>query len=235
MCRRWKVGVTMTQKKEMPARSGNYEASTNPNKQLHNSATSWKKQVKLFDVTEIVERIRRHETSTGQKWPGQRAFGDPAFTRYPRLAAEIEASQKFLWCPADHAAITEEVLADVLESGEALSFQEAARLCRFFECGFEYLFGSWEIPVVDTRTHKGVKAMYRLYKALEHCIKVFDPENRLEDPFCRSDFHEAVAEFERMNHREVVTYARFRKAMQNIESVEWCMSAPTVRGREVAL
>ena len=49
--------MTMMQKKEMPARSGNYEASTAINEQLHNSSTSWKKQGEVRYKT--VERAGR--------------------------------------------------------------------------------------------------------------------------------------------------------------------------------
>lgn len=51
--------MTMTQKKEMPARSGNYEASTNPKDQLHNSATGGEMQALCGKISdELYSKVR---------------------------------------------------------------------------------------------------------------------------------------------------------------------------------
>lgn len=51
--------MTMTQKKEMPARSGNYEASTAINEQLHNSATGSEMQALCGKISdELYSKVR---------------------------------------------------------------------------------------------------------------------------------------------------------------------------------
>lgn len=91
-------------------------------------------------VQDIVELIRWHEVSAGQKWPGKKWLGDPVVCRYPNLAAEILENRYYLWCPAEHANITKELMADVLESGEGLNAGEAFGLCGLFGASAEYLF-----------------------------------------------------------------------------------------------
>lgn len=49
----------MTQKKEMPARSGNYEASTNPKDQLHNTAADSEMQALCGKISdELYSKVR---------------------------------------------------------------------------------------------------------------------------------------------------------------------------------
>lgn len=91
-------------------------------------------------VQSIVEKIRRHETSTGQKWCGTKKMYDTAVCRYPNLAAEILARRHFLWYPAEVMNITTEVLADILENGEDLYSSEAISICDHWNLSPDYLF-----------------------------------------------------------------------------------------------
>ena len=94
--------------------------------------------------------IRRHN---GQWWPGKPLDAD-AVTRYPNVVAEIGASGMWLWCPAEHANVSPEVLAAALEDNEELSFLEVRGLARLYGCTIAYLTAP-ELAVVDPTANKG--------------------------------------------------------------------------------
>lgn len=94
--------------------------------------------------------IRRHN---GQWWPGKPLDAD-AVTRYPNVVAEIGASGMWLWCPAEHANVSPEVLAAALEDNEELSFLEVRGLARLYGCKIAYLTAP-ELAVVDPTANKG--------------------------------------------------------------------------------
>ena len=100
----------------------------------------WVNSVESTTISIIVNFIRKHEMSTGQKWPGTGRLFEPVKCRYPNLAAEIAAHGYFLWCPANHANVSKKIMAAVLEDGETLTFNEVMGLARLFEIAdLEYL------------------------------------------------------------------------------------------------
>ncbi len=76
-------------------------------------------------------RTVRYRNIQGGDWPGK-PLNAPAVTLYPNILAEIEASGYSLWCPSDHAEVSKEIMAAVMEDGEELSIQELLGLCRLY-------------------------------------------------------------------------------------------------------
>lgn len=94
--------------------------------------------------------IRRHN---GHHWPGKSLYAD-FVTRYPNVVAEIGASGMWLWCPAEHANVSPEVLAAALEDNEELNFSEVRGLANLYRCKIAYLTAP-VLSVVDPTTNKG--------------------------------------------------------------------------------
>ena len=109
-------------------------------KDLYSYNTINYQSCKEITVQYIVDKIRQHETCTGQKWLGTKKSGDAIECRYPNLAAEILARKHFLWYPASIMNVTEELLCDVLESGEDLNLDESQSICELWGLSFDYLF-----------------------------------------------------------------------------------------------
>lgn len=112
---------------------------------------------KEITVQYIVDKIRQHETCTGQKWLGTKKPGDAIECRYPNLAAEILARKHFLWYPASIMNVTEELLCDVLESGEDLTLCEAKSICNAWNLSFDYLF-SKTLTMIQTNDGEYITA-----------------------------------------------------------------------------
>ena len=110
--------------------------------------------------------IRRHN---GYHWPGK-SLDANAITRYPNIVAEICASGMWLWCPAEHANVSPEVLAAALEDNEELSLLEVRGLARLYGCTIAYLTAP-ELAVVDPTVNKGK----RRRRVLEDMAKQVGP------------------------------------------------------------
>lgn len=100
----------------------------------------------------IIRLLRERETAGNGAWPGEGK--EKPVTHYPNLAAEILAAQYSLCCPAEHANITEGLLADVLEAGAKLHFNETIRLAKLFGCNPDYLAAP-VLQIVDPKRRRG--------------------------------------------------------------------------------
>ena len=140
--------------------------------------------------------IRRH---SGQWWPGKPLDAD-AVTRYPNVVAEIGASGMWLWCPAEHANVSPEVLAAALEDNEELSFLEVRGLARLYGCTIAYLTAP-ELAVVDPTVNKGK----RRRRVLEDMAKQVGPLKH--EQFRVENLLGA------MGRGDIVTYAVYRQTI----------------------
>ncbi len=112
---------------------------------------------KTLTVRYIVDKIRQHETCTGQKWLGTKKPRGAIECRYPNLAAEILARKHFLWYPASIMNVTEKLLSDVLENGEDLTLCEAKSICNAWNLSFDYLF-SKTLTMIQTNDGEYITA-----------------------------------------------------------------------------
>ncbi len=97
--------------------------------------------------------IRAQRNHDGYNWPGK-PLNAPAVTLYPNIVAEIEASGMYLWCPAQHAGVSKEIMAAVMEDGEDMTLSELSGLCRLYGCKASYLSAP-TLQVVDPATGRG--------------------------------------------------------------------------------
>lgn len=130
---------------------------------------------------DIVEYLRRHETVPREQahWPG-RPIGSSARSLYPNLAAEYMCSGYHLWVLADHANVSKEIIAAVIEDDEELELHELYSLSRLFECSMEYLL-SPRLSVLDPNTHRDVFARYKLMQLVERAGEI--PDKDFRKPF----------------------------------------------------
>lgn len=151
----------------------------------------------------MVEYLRRWHILAGYGWPGK-AKGAAAVSRYPNIAAELQAGG-WLETLAEFARVSPAIMAAVIEDGEELSRMELERLaCRLGrECGY---LGDTTLTLVDPDTNRG-KARRRT----------------LRDGLCRFggllgkwDARQARAVLGDLEAGQAVTYARWRRAMDDL-------------------
>ncbi len=149
----------------------------------------------------MIRYVRRLNIECGGGWPGK-SVNDPAITRYPNILAEITARSGYLWNPANHAGVSEAVLAAVLEDGEELALGEMIGLCRLYACCFSYLSAP-VLQMVDPATNKG---RYRLRQLSDLLAQV----NSLE----ANHLWEIKSTQDALEHGNPVTYAAWRCGVQ---------------------
>lgn len=98
-------------------------------------------------------RSVREWNSRYDRWPGN-PLNAPAVTIFPNILAEIDASGMSLWCPAEHANVSQEVMAAVLEDGEELTIGEMLGLCRLYMRDLEYMADA-TLWLIDPATDEG--------------------------------------------------------------------------------
>lgn len=86
----------------------------------------------------MIRRVSWKNIQGGYGWPGK-PVDALAVTRYPNILAEIEAYTGWLHIPAEFAAVSQEVMAAVVEDGEELSSVELFGLCRLYGRKLAYL------------------------------------------------------------------------------------------------
>jgi len=156
--------------------------------------------------------MRERNTRGGWHWPEKPSA---AATRYPNVAAEIDASGQWLWCPADHAGACKDILAAVLEDNEELSAAEMLGLARLYRAGFEYL-ASPKLQLIDPATRNGKIRRWQLQERFAHAEGL--------DKYEISDVQYVLT---MMELGAPITYAAWRQACQTIEDAR--MSKPTRR------
>lgn len=165
---------------------------------------------------DIVDCLRQHETSRteNEQWPG-RPIGSPARSLYPNLAAEYMCSGYHLWVLAEHANVSKEIIAAVIEDGEPLELHELYSLSLLFECSMEYLI-SPRPSVLDLNTHQGALARLVLLQLIERAGEI--PDTYYRKPFLSS----VVALLKR---REPIYLAAYNHATSDliriIQKQEW--------------
>jgi len=167
----------------------------------------------------MIRTLRYRNTIGGYNWPARDAA---AVTRYPNVAAEIAAFSGHLWCPAQHAGVSKEILAAVLEDNEELTATEMLRLKRLFRCKFEYL-SSHVLQLIDPATNKG-KAKRRQLAAMYDCAQ------GLDEPDC----WRVERVLEDLRSGRLVTYAAWRQAYQTLQDAGDRASRPSPRTARMA-
>lgn len=180
------------------------------------------------DTEKIIRLLRDHEVSTGQKWPGD--WVEHPMTLYPNLAAEILAARYYLLTPADHAMVTEGLLADVLEKGKELHILEVARLANLLGCRASYLLAP-VLQIVDPTTNKGRAKRKALLNCMEDFWIDFGPSGVLAGYFHQRQVGYAETITSRLLDGQPVTYAGYRRSLINLQDMRYFLSARYKRGR----
>ena len=129
---------------------------------------------KEFTYRRIVDFLRRRHIAGGYDWPGK-PVGSKAATLYPNIAAELEASGSWLCTMAEFAGVSTEIMAAVLEDGEALSITEKYSLARRWEGrGPGYLTAA-TLQIVDPGTNKGKRRRRELNDLMAEAAALPDP------------------------------------------------------------
>ena len=122
-----------------------------------------------MNYQELVDNIRKRTNFfarvNGGGWPGH---DGPAKSRYPNLAAELDALEWDIITPSETANISREVLAGVLEDGDMLSRRELFLIADRMNVSYSYLH-SPVLSFVDPSTNKGKYRISILRKELEDC------------------------------------------------------------------
>lgn len=103
-----------------------------------------------------------------------------------------------MWCPAEHAGVTREIMAAVLEDNERIAFPEVQGLAHLFGRKAGFLLAP-TLQVVDPATNKGKARRRRLLDL---------PEG--SDWRCR-------ATREALSRGEAVTYSAWRRAIEDTQ------------------
>jgi len=153
-------------------------------------------------IQSMARRVR-YRNIQGGGWPGK-PINAPAVTRFPNILAEIEASGMWLWCPAQHARVSKEIMAAVLEDNEDLTLGELRGLCRLYGREVPYMIAK-TLQMIDPATNKGKRRLWDLLELMEQTaglevIDIWNVERVRHD----------------MERGEPVTYAAWRQACQNL-------------------
>ncbi len=163
----------------------------------------------------------RYANIQDRGWPGKPLHA-PAATRYPNVLAEIDASGMYLWAPAQHAGISEGVLAAVLEDNEDLTLNGLCGLCGLYKRRMSYMVAR-TLQVIDPATKKG-KARQR---ALADLLKQADGTGIWR--------RAGESVLSRLDRGEPVTYAAYRQAMDALkDAIYWQSEEGKAAGKEAA-
>lgn len=128
-----------------------------------------------------------------------------AASLYPNIAAEMEASRNSAATVNDHARISGDILAAVLEDREPLAAIELYRLSRLWQCSWEYL-GADTLQIVDPTTNKGKFRRRQLRDLMADAVGVQHYEKHLAERTLAA-----------LEAGKTITYAQWRSAMDILE------------------
>lgn len=220
--------MNRTTKKTRPGTAATVQSASN---QVHLDSTLTEAKRQALAVEDIIRQLREREVAGGGDWLG--SVSEPPRTRYPNLAAEILAARYFLCHPAGAAGITEGLLTDVLTAGAELRWEEAVRLADLFECKMGYLFAP-TLQIVDTTRRKGWLRAIEVYEAVVTFHEDFDLKESPRDLFFQNLVRQADCVAWRFVNGQIVTYAEYRRALNNLRYVRRELSKPAPRGRKAA-
>lgn len=127
-----------------------------------------------FSYQRLIDYLRQRNIKGGYGWPG-RSCGSPAVSRYPNIAAELVASDKWLYLMAEFANVSVEIMVAVLEDGEELSDIEKYSLSRRWEGRGPGYLTSFKPQMVDPGTKKGKRRRRELNDLMEETANLPDP------------------------------------------------------------
>ena len=119
-----------------------------------------------MNYQDIVSAIRCHEDILARwtgGWPGHNGAAN---SKYPNLAAELNAREFELSEFSETARVSREVMAGVIEGGEALTFEEMLRIAYHIGRSDSYLF-SPVLSLVNANTRKGKIRTRKLESLIE--------------------------------------------------------------------
>lgn len=171
-----------------------------------------------------------HNVYPKKPWNTSRPVED-AKTLYPNLCAELLNARPSFDSFCEHANITPEILVSIIEDGEPMTRQEIRGLARLLDCTYSYL-ESPVLGVVDPSTHKGKVRWLKLQQLVEK-LDLKAPEfyhSELEKEKDAIDMHGLILNhylrgcavripslFEALSTNGVVTYAGYRRAINDAE------------------
>lgn len=164
----------------------------------------------------MIRRVRWKNIQGGYGWPGKHVNA-PAVTRYPNILAEIEAYTGWLHIPAEFAAVSQEVMAAVVEDGEELSVVELFGLCRLYGRKLAYIKAP-TLQMVDPSTNKG---KYRLRQLSDLLAQV--------DSLPSYPLWKIVQARDTLERGEPVTYSAWRRGCDELREEIERRNRPAIR------
>ncbi len=147
--------------------------------------------------------IRYQRFRNAYDWPGK-AMNAPAVTRYPNIVAELEVSGMYLWCPAEHAGVSKEIMTAVMEDAEELTVLELFGRCSLYGCKKPYISAP-AFQMVNPTTNKGKARRRVVADLLEQTDGLDCLRWRVENVFSAT------------NSGKTVTYASWRRAVGELQ------------------
>lgn len=218
--------MNQTTKKTRPETAATVQSASN---QVHLDSTLTEAERQALAVENIIRQLQERKVVAGGDWSG--SISEPPRTLYPNLAAEILAAKYFLRHPTGAAGITEGLLTDVLTAGAELRWGEAVRLAQLLGCKMDYLFAS-TLQIVDTTRRKGWLRAIEVYEAVDAFHGDFDLKELPQDFFCQNLVRQADCVAWRFVNGQPVTYAEYRRSLNNLRYVRRELSKPVPCGRE---
>lgn len=164
--------------------------------------------------------LRRRRES--EPWPGKDVT-DRAESLYPNVAAEIIASNYSMAAVQDHAHISYEIIAAVVEDREPLSIREKWSMARLWQCNPRYLFAD-TLQVIDPHSKKGKRRLRELTDAMK-LVESLD--------YFRKHHVESVRRM--LEGGKMITYAHYRCAMMELQYAVCELQESDVRKTRTAL
>lgn len=164
----------------------------------------------------MIRRVRWKNIQGGFGWPGKPVDAS-AVTHYPNILAEIEAYTGWLHIPAEFAAVSQEVMAAVVEDGEELSVVELFGVCRLYGRKLAYIKAP-TLQMVDPSTNKG---KYRLRQLSDLLSQV--------DSLPSGHLWKIVQTRDTLERGEPVTYSAWRRGCDELQEEIERRNRPAIR------
>ncbi|MEA4846997.1 MAG: hypothetical protein VB106_07180 [Clostridiaceae bacterium] len=158
----------------------------------------------------IMGWLQRRERMGGYSW-AKPYWGRPAYSKYPNIAAELQAFRVWVANLADVAHVSDEIMAAVINGGESLSPVEIMRICTYLGTSFDYI-SSPVISLLNPNTRKGKLQCKELFDAISKADVVCGRE---ED----ANRNRISVTCEKLKHGVNITWAEYRWALFTVQNI----------------
>ena len=152
----------------------------------------------------MIRKQHRRYAEKGKKWPGKVEV-DRAFSMYPNILAELDASGETLEKLAEYAHVTPEIMAAVLEDGEGLTKRALRRLDYNLKAGEDGYLTEHTLRVIWPKEGQGIDYFQQIEEGIRR-MEGMQIEN----------IQQIKAVLEEMKAGNPVTYAAYRWAMRRM-------------------